>query len=303
MIAAVISSDRLHRLSWAGTRPWASTRPVLTRARVLVFALLAFALQSWALGGQSLWYDEGFSAWLAARPTADIIVRTAADIHPPLYYLLLHGWIAFAGQTEFALRFPSVLAAVVTVPLLWRLARRLLGWGAADGAALLVAFSPLWLWYAREARMYTLVTALGVAALLVLVGQLHQEPRLGTVTVLAALDIAAVYTHFYAWFLVAVQVAWLLLWCWRTPRRFLVLLGPLLVTLLAYLPWLGFVLNRLDADRSYWRGALDGVYVLTTLLESWATGHGMVPALAQPLGALLAGVALAGLAALVAHRR
>lgn len=303
MIAAVISSDRLRRLSWEAIGPWASARPALTRARVLALVLAAFVLQTWALDAQSLWYDEGFSAWLAARPLREIVVRTAADIHPPLYYLLLHGWIALAGQTEFALRFPSVLAAVVTVPLLWRLARRLLGPRAADAAALLVAFSPLWLWYGREARMYTLVTALGVAALLMLLDQLEEEPGLEKLGVLAALNIAAVYTHFYAWFLVAVQVAWLLLWRWRRPGTVLRLLTPLVVTLLAYLPWLGFALNRLDADRSYWRGALDARYVLTTLLENWSTGHGAAAPVAQPFGFLLAGLALAGLVGLVARGR
>lgn len=268
-----------------------------------MLALIAFALQTLTLDGQSLWYDEGFSAWLAGQPPAEIIARTAADIHPPLYYLLLHGWITLAGRTEFALRFPSVLAAVVTVPLLWRLARRLLGASTGDGAALLVAFSPLWLWYAREARMYTVVAALGVALLLMLVGQLQQASHPQRLAMLAVLNIVAVYTHFYAWFLVAVQVAWLLLWSWRSPRRVLVLLTPLVATLVAYLPWLGFVLNRLSADRSYWSGALNVRYVLTTLLENWATGHGAVPAVAQPLGVLLGGMAAAGLVALAARGR
>lgn len=290
MIRAVISSEFSRRLTWT---------LVLPRAGVVALALCAFALQTWGLETQSFWYDEGFSAWLAARPSTEIVARTAADIHPPLYYQLLHGWIILAGQSEYSFRFPSVLAAVVTVPLLWQLARRLLSTRAADVAAVLVAFSPLWLWYAREARMYTLLTALGVASFLILLSLLERGPRLSLLLGLAALDTAAVYTHFYAWFLVAVQGGWIVLWYWRAPRKIIPFLAPLALTFLAYLPWLGFVLNRLDADRSYWSGALDVRYVLSTLLESWATGHGMRPEIAFPLGLVFAGLVLAGLGVLV----
>ncbi|MCS7001252.1 MAG: hypothetical protein NZ518_00235, partial [Dehalococcoidia bacterium] len=72
-----------------------ASRPFASRAAVALVALtaVAFGLRVANLGGQSLWYDEGFSVFLARHAVADIIRLTAGDIHPPLYYVLLHGWI------------------------------------------------------------------------------------------------------------------------------------------------------------------------------------------------------------------
>ena len=46
-------------------------------------------------------------------------LRTARDIHPPLYYWLLHLWIRLTGSSEFAIRSLSVFAGLVTAALVW----------------------------------------------------------------------------------------------------------------------------------------------------------------------------------------
>ena len=69
---------------------------------------LAFALRAWKLGTQSLWYDEGYSAYLGAHlPLNEALDLTVGDIVPPLYYLLLRIWLPFAGTSEFSLRFSA----------------------------------------------------------------------------------------------------------------------------------------------------------------------------------------------------
>jgi 4-amino-4-deoxy-L-arabinose transferase-like glycosyltransferase len=91
---------------------------------LLVISLVAFLLRTFRLEHQSLWYDEAFSVYLARMNLGDITTRTAADIQPPLYYYLLHFWVALAGDTEFAVRFLSLIFGVLTVPLLYATARR-----------------------------------------------------------------------------------------------------------------------------------------------------------------------------------
>src|SRR4051812_8994167 len=41
-----------------------------------------------------VWTDELFTLRTAAQPVPAIIQTVQRDIHPPLYYLLLHGWSA-----------------------------------------------------------------------------------------------------------------------------------------------------------------------------------------------------------------
>ena len=124
--------------------------------------LLAFALRVCQLSAQSLWYDEGVSWYMTRMSLPALTVWTANDIQPPLYYYLLWLWVRLAGTSEYALRFPSAFFGVLTVPLLWITARRWLGYPAAWLAALLLTLSPLHVYYAQEARMYTLLTFLGL---------------------------------------------------------------------------------------------------------------------------------------------
>src|SRR5258706_10207541 len=74
--------------------------------------ILALALRLYRLDAQSLWLDEGGTwaevtgkGWLALL--AELWSRAAAY---PLYHVLLKAWVGVAGDSEWALRFPSALA-------------------------------------------------------------------------------------------------------------------------------------------------------------------------------------------------
>ncbi len=276
--------------------------PLLT---FLVF--LAFALFSFRLDYQSLWYDEGFSVYLALMTPIEITARTARDIHPPFYYYLLHFWLLIFGSTEFAVRFLSLAFGVLTVPLIDAVGERLLGKTAGLLAASLVVISPLFLWYSQEARMYTLVTFLCLLSTYLLLRIMAHEGRqavLWSGYVLSS--IAAVYTHFYAFFILAFQAIFFLCWwaLWsrgRIRQRWPTLVSGLVCQLAVvggYLPWSGFVLRRYGTDVSYWRGTLRVTEVLRKTLITFSTGHSVLEAIAQPitLGYLL--ILLAALAVL-----
>ena len=62
----------------------------------------------------------------------------ARDIHPPLYYYLLHFWMLFVGQSEFAVRFLSVIAGVLTVAFTFRIAYIFFD----EEVAIIAAYSP-----------------------------------------------------------------------------------------------------------------------------------------------------------------
>ena len=88
-------------------RPASCVLPPASCILLLAILLLASFLRFHGLDAQSFWNDEGNSARIAER-TLDLILEGAeGDIHPPGYYLLLHGWRALFGQSEFALRWRS----------------------------------------------------------------------------------------------------------------------------------------------------------------------------------------------------
>lgn len=141
-------------------RQFSAGAPALTAAGLVLLG--AFFLRVYRLDGQSFWSDEGATAFMTARGPADILAVSAADIHPPLYYLLTAAWARLAGTTEFALRFPSVLAGVVVVALVFWLGRRCLGFLPAIGGSFFAAGSALLIYYSQEARMYELLALFGL---------------------------------------------------------------------------------------------------------------------------------------------
>lgn len=135
---------------------------------LVVILLLAFGLRVHNLEVQSFWNDEGNSARLSERSVALIIEGTASDIHPPLYYLLLHQWRKLAGDSEFGLRSLSVFAGLLVVPLTFVLGNffnaeaqsrrgKSRGWLLGLVAAALLAINPGLVYYSQETRMYALL--------------------------------------------------------------------------------------------------------------------------------------------------
>jgi uncharacterized membrane protein len=245
-----------------------------------MLCLLACALRLFQLGAQSLWYDEGFSAWLAAQQIDEITVRTAADIHPPLYYYLLHFWMLWCGQSEFSLRFMSLIPGVLLVPALFSLARRVVDEATGWIAALLAAVSPVGVWYSQEARMYMLLLLLTVLSSYIFWRWTEKPDRKLWIT-LTLCNVLAVYLHFYAFFIIGFQLLYFFIWWTRQETRWGILLAGLTSSAIvgaAYLPWARFVFDRLQADESYFEGTLPVSEVLRKTFIMFSTGHTMLEA-------------------------
>ena len=133
--------------------------PDLGATGVVLLILFGLALRLAWLAFQPLWWDEGYSVWFATHPLTQMAALTAQDIHPPLYYALLHGWAAPLGTSPTALRLLSVVVGMLTIPLLFLVARRMLSARAALLAAFLLTINPLHIYYSQEVRMYGLVRA------------------------------------------------------------------------------------------------------------------------------------------------
>ena len=86
------------------------------RLSLLFLMGLGFCLRLYHLGFQSLWNDEALTGVISGGPFQDTLVyATKVDVHPPLYIFLMSGWAYFAGNTAFALRFPSLLFGVISI--------------------------------------------------------------------------------------------------------------------------------------------------------------------------------------------
>ncbi|MGL4651328.1 MAG: hypothetical protein ACRC1H_18120, partial [Caldilineaceae bacterium] len=137
------------------------------RPALIAVVLLAFALRLHELARQDIWWDEARNLDVALRPLRQIAGSPELDIQPPLYYYLLHGWLAPSGlkagtapaDLAWWARWLSVAAGTLLPLLAAALARRAVATrqmaAAMTSAAIFGALSPFWLAESQETRMYT----------------------------------------------------------------------------------------------------------------------------------------------------
>jgi hypothetical protein len=247
-----------------------------TRIGLLGLILLATGLRFYRLDAQDIWGDEAFSISLSLRPLPEVVAG-AADTHPPLYPALLFYWLELAGKTAFATRALSALTGILVIPFIFILARRMaparprLAWFAA----LLAAVSPLLIYYSQETRMYELVTLLALASAYFCLtffpapaqdytesGTSLRSKRVGAYFVCT---LAALYTHYEAFFVVAAENLFVVFYCLNRRREFRwewlrdwMLTQALLIV--CYVPWIvvqtAFLRGKASTrfDEWSWRG-------------------------------------------------
>ncbi len=177
--------------------------------------MFAALLRLATLDLQSLWYDEAFtpvhvlhsSLWATLRAVS----RT--ENSPPLWYLLEWLDTRMLGSGAVALRLPSALAGIATVPVAYAIGRELAGRRAALLCGALVAVNPLFVWYSQEARVYALFVLTAAIAILCFVRAAALEPSDPAIprrmAAFALSGAVALLTHYFAVFLLIGMVLWL----------------------------------------------------------------------------------------------
>jgi 4-amino-4-deoxy-L-arabinose transferase-like glycosyltransferase len=174
-------------------------------ALALIFVLAA-ALRFHALDAPSLWYDELASDVFANEPLSRLWSRwMVRETNPPLYYSLLHFWIATFGDSALSLRSPSALAGACAPLLVYAIAARLGLREASWLAAVVTALSARQIVSSQEARPYIFAQCAALLAILGLIRCLdalrrpRSSPRRGALLADLTLYVggcaAALYLH------------------------------------------------------------------------------------------------------------
>lgn len=216
----------------------------LTRVFGLIIITLATLLRLYHLGLPSLWHDEAFTWYFTQLPWLEMLDTVRLDgVNPPFYYLGTKVFVDLLGDSELVLRLLSVIAGIVSVYFGW-----LLGWqaGGRTGGlvgAWLVAFHPMAIHYARDARPYSLVLALAIL-LVYLFTRLQKEssPRLWFFAYITLL--VGQLSHYFFFVLGGALVMIALV---EIKRKRLFFRGWMLLWLGAFLPlaaWIGWYFSQ-----------------------------------------------------------
>lgn len=176
---------------------------------------------------QSFWRDEAFTYLLASKPLLELLRLTAMDFNPPFYYIFLKIWMIFFGSSEIALRFPSFIFYWLTIFYTYKLLNLFL---KNNNVLYLILFmmNPVLIYYAFEARMYTLLTFLVVLSYYFLLNKKYKAYCIAI--------IIGVYTHYFMFIAIGFQLISIL---FTIPRKeWKQIFTHLIRTGLLYVPWL-----------------------------------------------------------------
>ena len=234
------------------------------RAIDVLFIVAATCLGAWLrlrqLGVPSFWLDEmiHFDAATGAmkQPLWQWLAISALENGPLFYATQLIGRMVL--PMEASARIAPALCGIAAIPLMWFAAKAAGGRAAAYAGTLLLAVSPLHVYYSREGRPYALVVVIAAAMLVVVL-------RGGSMRALIPLLLLAFYsTAIIAPFVFSIVVAALLTRQWRVATATtacLVLLAlcyrPAIRTVQGAFPRVSTILDSfsvtgLDVTRMHW---------------------------------------------------
>lgn len=197
---------------------------------------------------------------LVPRSVGAIIDGTARDVHPPLYYLLLHFWTLVFGTSIWSVRGFSAVVGILLIPLVYLILKRLFSTKIALYGAFFTAIAPFLIRFSQEVRMYGLVALFATLATYALIRALeNQRWRWWIIYTLAVT--AAVYTQYYGLLIVAAHVIYVFTLAvmrrgegrWRALLSYWRFAASLFTAALLFLPWIPILFAQLNrVTGHYW---------------------------------------------------
>lgn len=240
--------------------------------RILIVSILIIIIYAIILNNllsYSFWIDEGYSASVvrdemrdpntireALRFVRDSLVNTfehiQTDVHPPLYYLLLDGWTMLIGHSEFALRVPSAILATISLASIYALGRQWFTVRTGIIALIVLGTSGFYLYYAREARMYSLYLALATLSTWAYTLWWHRPSIRRGLLYGLILDFL-LYTHYTSFTIIVVHLIHALttLKIWSGKASLWQIFIPFGIVILLLVPWLPFLVQQIEINTGF----------------------------------------------------
>lgn len=192
---------------------------------------------------QSFWRDEAFSYFLAKKNIIEIIFLTAKDFNPPLYYFILHYWMKIFGSSEITLRSLSFIFFWANIYVVFLFLNDVFKIKQRKAFLYLILFisNPLLLYYAFEARMYSMFAFLATLSYYAFFKKNNRLYLLAT--------IAGLFTHYFMFLVVFSQLFFLII---NKKNINFVKSKIVFISLLVFSPWLIFFLSQNRFLNSFW---------------------------------------------------
>lgn len=237
---------------------------------VIGIALLALGVRLFQLGTPNFWYDEAASLFYARD-------LSRFDVHPPTYYITLTALLPFS-TSEFVLRLSSMLASLAAVAVVYLIGRDLFPGTPQLIATLLVALSPMLVWHAQEARMYSQALAFSLLTVFFYL-RIRRQAQIGGWIGYIISALLAIYTHLYSAFIPLILTLHLLLFHRRLLRGWII---AHVIIALGYLPWVIVLINY--PPKQIGTGRPFSIFNIFYTYYAFTTGYSLGPSVNELRG-------------------
>lgn len=223
---------------------------------MLFLLLFAILIRIYDLSGESLWLDEGISIRRSKLSLIEIVFELITNVHPPLYFFILHYWMLIFGDSEFSVRFPSVIFGLCSIFMIYKLGSAISNRTTGLISALLLCFSVSHVQYSQEARGYSLMVFLSIISMYSFVRFLEEKEKVYRLGYILSSTLL-LYTHNYGLLVILAQNIFLFTTYIITKKsfkfdfkRWISLQG---ILILLYLPWISILAFQIISIQGvYW---------------------------------------------------
>ena len=224
------------------------------RLVVVAVTIYLFHLNYIRIFEENLWGDEAFTANTIGMNIPDLIQKTALDVHPPLYYLVLKFFCAIFGHSATIMHTFSLIPLVIMLVFALTIGWKEFGYGYAILSIVFLTIADCSVRFNVEVRMYTLAAMLVFFSYIMLYRILVFDGKLRDYMAFFVFSIAAAYTHYYA--LIAVTFYYIFLLAiaiFKNREQLKCIIMICILAIISYLPWLGILIQSFKSRiNNYW---------------------------------------------------
>ncbi len=246
---------------------------------LLVIIVFGFVLRLFNLGKHDFWFDEVLTHEIISGrfigPFQEFNTLFI-DKHPPFYYALLNQWSFFFGLDEYSLRFFSVIFSVLSIIFIYKLGVLLFDKIAALIGAAFMALSPFQIWYAQEARMFSLSVFLAVIDVYFFFKALEKNKRKIYWVIYSLVTLCFISTTYFAFFLFIPKLIIIL----SAYKKYFMkwLLAVSLALLIFALTILPIFITQFDSlQHGFWLRGEDSMGIILITLVNFIIGYHIAP--------------------------
>ena len=208
---------------------------------IVLLAILSIGLflRIYDLGGESIWLDERESVRFASLNLSDIFFLS--ERNPPLYNIILHWWINLFGDSEFSIRFPSVIFGSLSIFMMYKVGNQIFDKNVGIISSLLLGLSVFHIRYSQEARMYSLSFLLTLLSIYFFI-RFFKNRSCKVLISYILFSILLMYSHIYGIFIIISQNIYLIVLFFSSKELFRLNIKRWILTqsllIILFIPWI-----------------------------------------------------------------